>query len=86
MSDAKVMEEQARLLTSLDMDGIFDKAEQAIRIAGEEANNAARLDVKDAYGVDVTPEVVHHLLVCGFSLAITMAQRSAENYLAKGGK
>lgn len=79
------MEEQARLLTSMDFDEIFVKAEQAIDLAGPQAIEAGREDVKEAHGVTLDDAVVHHLLVCGFALALTMAQRSAENYLANGG-
>lgn len=78
------MDEQARLLTSMDMDAIFEKAEIAIGIAGNSANEAAQADVKDAYGVDVPSQIVHHLLVCGFSLALSMAKASAERHLEGG--
>lgn len=78
------MEEQAKLLTSMDMDSIFEKAETAIRITGQEAINSAKADVADAYGVEVSDDVTRHLLVCGFALALVMAQQAAENFLHKG--
>ena len=84
MNHKEHMETQAKLLTSMDMDTIFDKAEVAIQITGKEAIDSAKEDVLAAHGVSLTDDVVRHLLVCGFALALVMAQRAAENFLHKG--
>lgn len=83
------VDEAAREITSLSMDQVFEKAEQAIQMAYRlGAIGAVKEDIKDAYGADISDEVLHHALVCGFSLALVMAQRSAANYLEeqKGSK
>jgi hypothetical protein len=84
MDHKEHMTTQAKLLTSMDVDEIFAKAEVAVDMAGSEAIEAARGDAEEASGLTLTDDVVRQLLVCGFSLALTMAQRAAENFLHKG--
>lgn len=80
------MDEAARDLTGMPMDAIFAKSEEAIQRAAQDgAVTAVIEDVKASLGVEISEEVAYHVLVCGFSLSLVLAQAAAQRYLDREG-
>ena len=77
----------AREITAMNMDAIFEKSEKAVTIAvNNGALEAVKEDITEAHGVTLQDEVLYHALVCGFSLALVMAQKNAERFIENGGE